>query len=226
MKWIPDKSGAFPKRLFFDSMTELDHECERLVEFFHFRQRAKKFAPPLDDDTLQVLIEHSADIDLFATLEFGVEGETEFRPDSKPIIRMSADIASDPNRRYRLRTGMAHEWFHAAYHRPAWEILWARQRSRGSSSTMVAKCRRETMIAAPDRDWLEFQAGYASCAILMPRSWLERDVGELLAGEDLEEAKFIATVAGRYDVSNDAARWRLRQLGVLRHLRETAPHGP
>lgn len=225
MRWIPDRSGAFPKRLFFESMGELDLECERLVEFIHFRQRGKKFAPPLDDDTLQVLIEHTADLDLFASLDSGIEGETEFRPSAKPLIRMSAEIASDPNRRNRLRTGMAHEWFHAAYHRPAWEILWARQRGRGSTQPLIAKCRRETMIAAPDRDWLEFQAGYASCAILMPKSWLERDVGELLAGDDLGEANFTATIASRYDVSKDAARWRLRQLGVLRHLREVAPHG-
>jgi hypothetical protein len=220
VKWIPDRSGAFPKRLFFESIAELDHECERLVEFVHFRQRGKKFVPPLDDDTLQVLIEHSADVDLFASLERGVEGETEFRPNARPLIRMSEEIANDPSRRNRLRTGMAHEWFHAAYHRPVWEILWARQRRTGTSAPVVAKCSRETMIAAPDQNWLEFQAGYASCAILMPRTWLDRSVAELLVSDTDDQVNAVINgVAAEYDVSYEAARWRLRQLGIIRQLK-------
>jgi len=192
MRWINDRSGRFPKRLYFETLAELDDECERLVDFVHFRRRGTKFGVPLDDDTLQVLVEEYADLDLFANLEPGVEGETEFRPNERPLIRMSAEIANDPRRRNRLRTGLAHEWFHAAFHRTAWEILWARNRRAGDSiGAPVGKCNRETMIGAADRDWTEFQAGYASCAILMPRSWIDHDAAEFFSGPHVPDEQVL-----------------------------------
>jgi hypothetical protein len=57
MRWGTSKSGDFPRRLYFDDMAELDVECERLVKLVFYKRFGTDFEPPLDDDTLQVLIE-------------------------------------------------------------------------------------------------------------------------------------------------------------------------
>jgi hypothetical protein len=219
VKWIPDRSGVFPKRLYFESMAELDAECERLVKYIHYRKYETGFEPPLTDDALQVLIEAYADVDLYCALPDGVEGVTEFRSIGRPLIKMNESLTVDPLRRNRIRTGLAHEWFHAVYHRAAWEMRWAYERIVGQRSAPAA-CQRETIVGADDQDWMEFQAGYASCALLMPVTCLKSEVEKFLKLDTNDPDVLVQRVAHSFIVSEDAARWRLRLLGILRQLRD------
>jgi hypothetical protein len=209
MKYIADKSSIFSKRLYFETLRELDDECERLVRYTHFTCFNRELELPISDDRLTTMIERHADIDLYAEMPPGIEASTDFRPDVRPLVRMSATIAGNSNRRNRLRTGLAHEWFHAVYHRPLWEILWARARVLGES-IRPSECHQDAMIGAAESDWLEFQAAYASCALLVPRSALETFVGR----EPGEPVAIAAGVAEEFEVSLEAARWRLRHLAM------------
>ncbi len=71
---------------------------------------------------------------------------------------------------------------------------------------------------APEVDWMEWQAGYACGALLMPAGPLrnlvqefsrERKILRELAAASSDGAAVIARVAERFDVSEDAARVRL-----------------
>jgi hypothetical protein len=218
MRWGRDKSGA--PRLYYNNPGELDEECQNLVELTFFRKRGKVFVPPLDDDTLQVLVEDDADLDPFCELDPDVEAYTEFRPAEKPIIRVSNRVSDAPNRRLRFRTTLAHEWFHARYHGIAWEKIWAEKRIHGEHvNELRGKCLQNEIIGALDSNWPEFQAGFASCAILMPRTWVLKDLAELSELGVTSFDSILLEIAKRYDVSHKAAQWRLQQLGVQRQLR-------
>lgn len=218
MRWLPDRTGVFPKRLYFESLSEIDEECERLIEFTHHKCFSKKPELPLADDVLTVLVEQHADLDLYAGLPVPVHGVTEFRQGKRPLIEINNDLSSIPARRNRMRTTLAHEWFHAVHHRRVWELRWTRDRVRGKERAQRAECHDDTIVGAQDRNWMEFQAGYASCAILMPRSplmQLHRELG--VRADRSREGELVARTASVFDVSEDAARWRLRLLHLLPH---------
>ncbi|MDC0750007.1 ImmA/IrrE family metallo-endopeptidase [Polyangium mundeleinium] len=219
MRWISCHTGAFPKRLYFENLSELDRECERLLADVYYRKFGKEFTPPLDDDSLQVLVEEYADVDLYATLPRSVEGETEFRPGQRPLVKISESLSSNEQRRNRMRTTIAHEWFHAVYHRYAWELRWARARVRTGQEESGGSCHEDTIIGAPEDNWTEFQAGYASCSILMPRSYVLIEA-QRASGDNVPEiSSVIAHVAQFFNVSTEAARWRLSHLGILGDLK-------
>lgn len=220
MRWASTSSGPFPKRLYFDSLRELDDECERLVEYAFQCKFGRQFEPPLSDDALEVLAGEHATVDLYAELKPGVEGETVFRPNARPTIRISTDLMTKPERRRRARTTIAHEWFHAVYHPPAWEIRWALQRARGAPEEGIGTCMQDKIILAPEDDWMEFQAGYASCAILMPRSRVLRGAETVLQHPVPQLHALIDHIANVFDVSREAAQWRVSQLGLSAQINE------
>lgn len=227
MRWILTESGPFPRRLHFDNMNELDVECERLVKLVYYEKFEKDFVPPLDDDALQVLIEQHADIDLYAELPEAVHGQTEFQPGKRPLIRVNSSVSDNEQRRNRLRTTLAHEWFHAVHHRAAWEIRWAHAHARGESDVVVQQtqlplfaCSQETIIEAPENEWAEFQAGYASCAILMPVTSVRTEMARLTSAIFPREQAAVEHIAHTFQVSTQAARWRLAHLRSLTELRE------
>ncbi len=80
------------------------------------------------------------------------------------------------------------------------------------------------MIDAHESDWLEWQAGYASGALLMPISALQRvterffDQHEISGPLNLADAPGQALVSytqKKFQVSADAARVRLLKRGYL-----------
>lgn len=80
------------------------------------------------------------------------------------------------------------------------------------------------MTASGDVDWMEWQAGYISGAMLMPRSRMqlhvaafraERGVEGRLDEESIEGQLLIQRTSELFKVSPEAARVRLRQLGYL-----------
>lgn len=80
------------------------------------------------------------------------------------------------------------------------------------------------MITAPQTDWMEWQAGYACGAILMPASYARTAVAAYRERAGLFGPVPVATRHGQamidgivdaFQVSRDAARVRLSVLGIL-----------
>src|SRR5713226_6275857 len=93
---------------------------------------------------------------------------------------------------------------------------------RPATSSWV--CHRDTIVAAPENDWMEWQAGYICGALLMPRSnviALASRVAESYGGaapvvlETLAGRDLIAQVRKHFQVSEQAAQVRLSRLGLL-----------
>ena len=169
--WVPDRSGRFGRRPHF-SREELDRECEAIVGSF-LRSRYGEARYPISTDDLTVLVErHTSSLDLYADLSAhgeDVEGMTEFFADELPAVAVSERLSSERRRENRLRTTLAHELGHALFHR----ALWAERFSRGglferAGPDAKAICKRDTILEAREVDWMEWQAGYASGAIVPP----------------------------------------------------------
>ena len=215
MNWIKDDTKRFRERPYFlDS--EIDRECETMITECLKSRNKTVFSPPLDTDTLNVLLEmHSADVNLYADLEategIGVEGVTEFQKGKKPKISIDKRLSENEAFINRLRSTMAHELFHARFHLILWELYWL-------GKTKRVNCHKSHIIMAGKTDWYEWQAAYGSGAILMPRSALIGLVGagSLVPEVSSEGQALITLVSSNFQVSRDAARVRLTQLKTLK----------
>src|SRR5689334_21167369 len=98
---------------------ELDDECETLINPF-MREVSGDFGLPVPTDLLTKLIELESEyLDPCGDLsEEGndVEGVTDFRPGSKPIVLISASLSNADHRDDRLRTTFTHEHGHVRFH--------------------------------------------------------------------------------------------------------------
>lgn len=229
MRWIPDPTGRFPRRPYYED-GELDRLCEQAISDF-LRDRHGKVLLPIPTEDLGVMIEKDAeDLDLYADLSGeGVPGETHgvthFFPGQKPRVQIARELSEEEHRENRLRTTLAHEYGHVKYHAPLYDIE--------HTSTLfpelyeqspVLRCHRDAVLGTGSIDWFEWQAGYMSCALLMPYTHLSRIVRE--AKTELEiygpspadspkGRTLTGNVARSFAVSRDAARVRLQKLGHL-----------
>jgi hypothetical protein len=209
MRWVRDATGRFPRRPHYEP-TELDQLCEELL--------VGKPRRPVSTDTLTVLIEErAADLDLYADLSAegaDVEAVTDFVPGQRPRVRLSARLSEHARREHRLRTTLAHELGHVVLHDFIW---WFDQGTLDAEQAraLSPRCHRRGSLATAD--WMEWQAGYASGALLMSASGVRDLVGDV-------EAVWVRSAAARrrvehmqraFDVSAEAARVRLQQLGQL-----------
>ncbi|MGH2355687.1 MAG: ImmA/IrrE family metallo-endopeptidase [Chloroflexota bacterium] len=240
MRWVRDATGRLPHRPHFEPH-ELDQECEALVtRFLHARYGAARY--PLGTNDLTILVERETDdLDLYADLgaEKGVqtEGVTEFRPGERPNVRIARELSEHASREHRLRTTLAHELGHVKFHSFLWTFE-APAAAGGTALLLSPRCRRSTILDASAADWLEWQAGYACGAILMPAGPLDRLVQEVLTGARRPfplparvpaAATLIRRVQQMFQVSADAARVRLLKLGYLttpRHRRASVGPRP
>ncbi len=226
MKWVQDKTGRFARRPHLQP-EEIDAQCERLVRKF-LSKKYGKVEFPIRTDDLTVLIEERADLDSCADLsheEGEVEGVTEFRPGARPLVSI-ANSLSAANMENRLRTTLTHEFGHVYFH----QFMFDTQVQSGSlfptePKRQVNKCNRASIVNAAETDWMEWQAGYACGAILMPIGALIATVQIFRAENDLEYKnlavgtdagqKLVARVAAEFQTSKDAARVRLLKKGIL-----------
>lgn len=226
MRYVPDRTGRFAERPHYEP-NELDIMFEDIITGF-LRARYGKIEFPIRTDDLTVLIEQDTDdLDTYADLSgYGrtVEGLTEFVAGRKPRVRIAKDLAESENRRNRFRTTLTHEYGHVRLH----GYLFTLGASDGlfglrSKPDFIA-CRRETMISAPRTDWLEWQAGYACGAVLMPITYTRTLVDAYRKRVNLygptpqtstHGLALISAVMERFQVSRDAARVRLAVLGIL-----------
>jgi len=228
MKWVTDKTGRFQKRPHY-LPDELDHECERIVgDFLHSTHGGISY--PISTDDLTVLMESRVgDLDLYADLsrEGGdVEGVTDFYTGRQPEVRISKKLTSGNHFDHRLRTTLTHELGHVVFHSFMFD-----ENSRtgalfgGPSQVVSNKCKRDNILEASHKDWMEWQAGYACGAFLMPVTALRGVVREFLEVHRISVGRFasrshhgqllISRVNEHFSVSRDAARVRLSQLGTL-----------
>jgi len=244
MKLVPDRSGRFAERPFYTS-TELDAECEELISEFLARHRGRVEWPVRTDDLVTLLEEHVESVDLYADLAAlggEVEGVTDFFPGQRPRVRISKALSAAGNQENRLRTTLTHELGHVHLHRYLFDVAAQNAELFGGRASSVARgagttpkptkgiantshqCRRETILDAKEVDWMEWQAGYACGAFLMPRTPLRalvRGFGQRRVGldgvvEGSQEAEgLIAEVISQFRVSRDAARIRLIKIDAF-----------
>jgi len=124
-----------------------------------------------------------------------------------------------------LRTTLTHEFGHVELH----GYLFAMNTpgpglfDAGGKPGIIA-CKRDTMISAARTDWMEWQAGYACGAVLMPASHVRSAIDGYRKRNQLYGAVPASTPHGQsmidlmveqFQVSRDAARVRLSVLGFL-----------
>ncbi len=218
MRWVRDLTGRFPKRPHY-ATTELDQACAELrQELGAVRQRST--ASALSTDDLMVLIEQRTDdLDLYADLSAegaDVEAVTEFVPGQRPRVRIRRQLGEAERHAHRLRTTLAHELAHVVFHDFIW---WFDQGTLDppTASGLSPRCHRGR--SGGQTDWLEWQAAYAAGALLMPfdalRLLLERTEQSGLFERSTAGREQVRRVQRIFDVSAEAARVRLLQLGYL-----------
>jgi hypothetical protein len=220
VRWVRDETGRVPLRPHFRP-DEIDRECEAMVADF-LRRRRGAVAYPLSTDDLTVLVEQeTADLDLYADLSAegpDTEGVTDFFPGQRPRVRIAVALSEGPRREHRLRTTLAHELGHVRLHDCLWTL------DTPAPAALNPRCRRATIERPDGADWLEWQAGYACGAVLMPAGAVARVVGAqpdatgrrapLHAGGTMAGV-LVRRVSRTFDVSQVAARVRLLKLGYL-----------
>jgi Zn-dependent peptidase ImmA (M78 family) len=242
MKWVADQAGRFRLRPYYNR-EELDFECERIVSRFLEKKYGVCCFPISTDDLTVMIEEDTSDLDLFADLSGlgeDVEGLTDFFPDRKPAVKISANLTLDNRKEHRLRTTLAHEYGHVKFHTFLWELnRWENPESTvvctGKYSRLYRKfnrpplkvnpiCKSSRIIDAPFEDWMEWQASYACGAFLMPVTPLKKMAVDFLKRfsdrywlpvDTAEATELTGLIAESFDVSKAAARVRLKKLGFL-----------
>lgn len=227
MRWVLDRTGRLRKRPHYDP-AEIDQACEALLIGF-LRARYGAISFPISTNDLTVLLEQEVDdLDLYADFSEGarlVQGRTTFFRDGKPRVQIARELAEDVRRENRLRTTLTHELGHVRFH----AFLWSGQAMNLSflhdlDTPLSPQCTPNTLLHANQSDWMEWQAGYASGAFLMPITPLHQMVRALLEEErlfgpiSLQQAashELIERVRLTFGVSEEAARVRLLKLGYL-----------
>jgi hypothetical protein len=227
MKWVKDRTSRFSLRPHY-LPAELDSECEKLITDF-LNQRHGKIGYPVSTDDLTVLIETlTSDLDLYADLsdEVGdVEGVTDFFPGRQPKVRITKQLTLDPGMSNRFRTTLTHELGHVKFHTFMFDGSASGDLFGPGALVASNKCKRDSMLPTAQTDWMEWQAGFACGAFLMPATALRLTVKQFLEEHDMTIGRFapkskeaqslITIVATTYAVSREAARVRLLQQGTL-----------
>lgn len=166
MNWIADSTGRLRERPWYDK-SELDEMCERIiVDFLVGRHGHSEF--PVSTDDLTVLIEqYTSEFDQYADLSSdgaNVEGVTDFFPDRLPIVRIAERLhGGQAWQENRLRTTLTHELGHVILHGvlvPRGQIPLFGM----AEGAQLCRCTRDSIGGAPESNWIEWQAGYASGA--------------------------------------------------------------
>lgn len=223
MKLVSDNLHGFSERPHYEQR-ELDTIFEKIVSDF-LRKKYGKIEFPIDTDDLKTLIEADVkDLDQYADLtKYGqsVEGVTEFEPAGKPKVLISEHVHRYEN---RLRTTLTHEYGHVYLHSYLFGLERRQTLFGPNRKPNAIYCKRDTIVAAGRTDWMEWQAGYASGAMLMPRSHVMRVIGAIQRQRGIYGAIGASTPNGQllidavvdgFAVSRDAARVRLSVLQLL-----------
>lgn len=219
MNWTRDDTGRFQQRPHY-TPADLEHTCEDAIcSFLQQRHGTVKF--PVSTADLTVLIERDvADLDSYSDLEESIDGLTDFFPRKKPRVKIAARL-QEPYLENRLRTTLTHEYGHVILHGFLFTLDADLQKLfDGKAKDTRNTCHRDH-IHGGAKDWMEWQAGFACGALLMPQSELVRVVKDFRAAAGVpyadigvgsgEAGRLIQDVMDAFQVSQDAARVRLEQ---------------
>jgi hypothetical protein len=184
--------------------------------------------PAIEPNTQDVKLSFLCGLDCYADLRaYGddVEGVTEFFPEKGPKVSISEHISGDDRRENRYRTTLTHEFGHVKFHGPLWAEKFATGDlldRRPHANKAVSK--RDNILNAPQSDWMEWQAGYISGALLMPVTPVRRLVSDYCSPRELHGNIHVTSdhavvltqmVMERFAVSEEAARVRLLKLNLI-----------
>lgn len=223
MKYVRDTTGRFQQRPHYE-MRELDEECDYIITSFMQEQHGHLLLPIPTDDLTKLIERDADDLDMYSDLSDegpDVEGVTYFRPGQKPIVRIASGLPEN-----RLRTTLPHEYGHVKLHDPLWQKVKKPTLDLFAEATSISvqKCQRAKIVQAAASDWMEWQAGHVSGAILMPigplrklfQTYLERyNLYAPLPVSRQAARELITEVASQFAVSRDAARVRLSKIGYI-----------
>lgn len=210
MRWLPDPKGRFERRPHYEPW-ELDAECEEIVDKFLRSLYGDARFPILTDDLTRLIEPYTDDFDSSANISHlgeNVEGVTDFYLKAKPRVRIAAHLW---NRENRLRTTLAHEFGHVKFHNYLYQVEPSLKLFESATGGAPLQCKRED-VHGHQVDWMEWQAGYVSGAILMPESAVRATAREV---ESADSLTLLNAIVERFQVSGDAARVRLTKLGLL-----------
>jgi Zn-dependent peptidase ImmA (M78 family) len=228
MKWVKDRSGKFAKRPHY-LPDELDAKCEATIDAF-LKERYGAATFPISTDDLTILLEQNVDsLDLYAEptdLGVDVEGVTDFYSSRKPTVKINKRLIEDSRFENRLRTTLTHELGHVLLHGFMFEgAVKPRSLFDVEEKAESNQCKRSAILTTSESDWMEWQAGFACGAYLMPLAALTRAVqqfiqksgfhGHQISLQTGAGASLIDDVLTEFSVSRDAARVRLLQRGFL-----------
>jgi hypothetical protein len=219
MKMIPDRTGRFPERPFYE-IEELEEDCERIMESFLMSRYGQYSIPVPTYGLVELLDRETAKLNLYCDLsEEGeeVHGVTEFFPGEKPHVSIARELSFQHWREHRKRNTLTHEYGHVHWHAWLFDRYWKHQERH--------KClRAQIALAGADLDWMEWLARYVSGAMLMPRSRVQLQVGAFRAErcvkgrldeESIEGQLLIQRTSELFHVSPESASVHLRQLDYL-----------
>ena len=225
MKWIPDETGRFPLRPFYDTQ-EIDENCDGIVIEFLTRKYGCVKLPLQTGDMELILGEHTTEFDPYADLTNegeDIEGVTLFFKQKDPIVRISETLSQHYSQENRRRTTIAHELGHVTFHSGLFQRIFSSGSSEDNASQPV-RCNRQNISSPQKIDWLEWQAFYAAGAFLMPISQMEAIAQEIFNLVKVRGPFHVDSSAGRgfltrvthgCQISSAAATVRLIQLGHI-----------
>jgi hypothetical protein len=209
-----------PIRWLYLKTEVLDRRCEGIMREFMNRRSGGYRLPIPTDELIRLLEERAEKVDTYAELPEGIDGQTLLFYDRRPIVKIAERIYRTRSD-HRVRTTATHEFGHVWLHAPLWREAGARMAGSGGP---VWSCHRDNIVNAAKPDWVEWQAGWVSGAILMPASSLREWAAEYAArfGMNLPVAvnsqagsALIMRVVEECDVSILAAQVRLCKLRLV-----------
>lgn len=220
-RWFKDNTGRFSERPFYEQ-----HEIEsRALSALNAAMEGSKrpLSWPLSDAALVRLVESRTErYDPYANLKdvgVDVDGYTLFSRDGKPSVLINEDL-EDERYRCRRRMTIAHELGHVVLHQELYERK-VDQLELIESPLVPVYCEKRHIVRGTD--WCEWQASFFGGVLLMPTDLVkarlfECDPAFLEAVEDGTVAanKLVSKVVAQFDVSREASRVRLAQLGLLK----------
>jgi hypothetical protein len=224
-RFIPDRVGGLAWRP-YKTEAEIDEECEAVLRSYCGLAAGEAFLLPLSTDVLTNLIEaHAERLDLYADLVAGLEGLTEISAGRRPFVRIHRDLSTTPARMNRLRSTLAHEFYHLYFHAPLYEEAWKQLELFHDTGEKI-QCTRAAILGGTQGDWREWQAAYGSGALLSPSSVLGEIVREhtQLYGhppyvvQGSAATTLLTRVAAYFEISEQAAMVRLSQKKLLTTL--------
>lgn len=219
MRMVRDRTGRFPERPHWE-IRELEQKCEETITGF-LRQRYgfERIAVPTEALT-EIIERDGADFDVKPNLSdrtYEVFGYTEFQRGRKPMVTIARELWEQRHRNNRLRMTLGHEYGHVLFH------TWLYDKYGPAGGPQL--CYWQSLLPTEGVvDWMEWQAGYAGAALLMPESFVRRAAAAFLRDrkENVPVKKGSATASAlserislTFEVSDEAAMVRLAKLGYL-----------